>query len=168
MAGADLVTGLLLATAGIAILVMSIDMPRFEERGVNPWTVPGIMPGAIGAILALLATGLVVRSLRRMRRAEDDQAAECVESTSATRPTGAVAVAIAAIIAGGYVALLGALPFGWLTFFFLIVFMAAFEFRQWRQEQRKWLRPAWIAGIAAALALVVPFVFETLFLVRLP
>jgi len=167
-AGADLLTGLLLAAAGIAILVISVGMPRFEERGVNPWTVPGIMPAAIGAVLALLAVVLVLRAARQWRAAAGEPPGEAAERPPAARPTGAAAVALAAALAGGYVALLGRLPFAWLTFGFLIVFMAAFEFRQWRADASTWRRPASIAGIAALVALVVPWVFETLFLVRLP
>ncbi len=54
LARADFVTGVCLVALGMGVLVGSYRMPRLEEMGINPLSVPGIVPGAIGAVLALL------------------------------------------------------------------------------------------------------------------
>ena len=60
---ADLITGAVFAALGIAVLVESWNMPRLEERSINPWTVPGLVPGLLGVIIAMLGVILAVRSV---------------------------------------------------------------------------------------------------------
>ena len=50
---------------GIAILVGSITMDRLEQQHINPYTVPGLLPGLLGIMMILLGGILAVRSLRR-------------------------------------------------------------------------------------------------------
>ena len=47
MVKADFVTGLVLVALGIATMVASLQMPRFAELNINPYTVPGLVPGGI-------------------------------------------------------------------------------------------------------------------------
>ena len=65
MPRADLITSIILFAFGIAVLVLSIQMPRFEEEGVNRFSVPGIVPGFLGAIVAVLGVVLFIRSIIR-------------------------------------------------------------------------------------------------------
>ena len=65
MAKADFVTSIVLLLFGTAILIMSIQMPRFEGLGVNPYSVPGIVPGLLGLILLILSLVLFIRSIVR-------------------------------------------------------------------------------------------------------
>ncbi|MBD3624254.1 MAG: hypothetical protein HUJ24_02530, partial [Rhodobacteraceae bacterium] len=53
----DLGAGLLVAAIGAAALVESLRMPRFEARGADPYTVPGLTPGLIAAAMLLLGLG---------------------------------------------------------------------------------------------------------------
>ena len=186
LARADLVTGAVLALAAIWIIAEALAMPRFEARGINPWTVPGIMPGMIGVVLLVLGSTLVGRALGRLRRSgQSDHAlpgdapdgdallVDAADPLAATepgrsRPTGTAAVLLAALIGGGYVLLLGILPFAPLTFAFLLLFMGAFEWRQLVAGGDRTRRLGLIALTAALVAMVVPVVFERLFLVRLP
>ena len=62
---ADLVTSLLLIGLGLGAVIESWRMPRLEELAVNPYTVPGIVPGLLGAIIVLLGAILLARALRR-------------------------------------------------------------------------------------------------------
>src|SRR5690349_3475796 len=50
---------------GIAVLVGSLRMDRLESQGINPYTVPGLLPGLLGVAMILLGATLGVRSLRR-------------------------------------------------------------------------------------------------------
>ena len=40
-------------------------MPRFEERQINPYTVPGLVPGMIAAVITLLGALLTLRAIRQ-------------------------------------------------------------------------------------------------------
>ena len=50
---------------GVAVLIGSITMDRLERQGVNPYTVPGLLPGLLGIAMIALGGVLALRSLRR-------------------------------------------------------------------------------------------------------
>src|SRR5205823_13811309 len=50
---------------GIAALVGSLRMDRLESQNINPYTVPGLLPGLLGGVMILLGTLLALRSWRR-------------------------------------------------------------------------------------------------------
>ena len=50
---------------GVAVLVASLRMDRLEAQGVNPYTVPGLLPGLLGLAMILLGGVLALRSWRR-------------------------------------------------------------------------------------------------------
>ena len=62
MVKADFVTGLIFFALGVAVVVESLRMPRFEELDVNPYTAPGLVPGILGAIILMLGAVLFVRA----------------------------------------------------------------------------------------------------------
>ena len=64
MVKADFVTGLVLIALGIATVVASLRMPRFEELEINPYTAPGLVPGALGLVILILGAALFVRAAR--------------------------------------------------------------------------------------------------------
>src|SRR5688500_10201568 len=55
---ADLLAGLVFVALGLALLYGSWTMPRLEERGVHPLTVPGLVPGLL-ALAFVLCGGLL-------------------------------------------------------------------------------------------------------------
>ena len=59
------------ATLGLAILVGSLRMDRLESQNINPYTVPGLLPGLLGVVMTLLAGLLALRSWRRGALAAD-------------------------------------------------------------------------------------------------
>lgn len=61
----DLLASLGWSTLGSAILIGSLMMDRLEEQDVNPNTIPGLLPGLLGIAIILLGVLLAVRSLRR-------------------------------------------------------------------------------------------------------
>ena len=75
MIKADFVTGLAFVALGLAALAGALAMPRFEALGANPYTVPGIVPGLLGGVIAVLGAVLALAGkLRQLaplkRRAE--------------------------------------------------------------------------------------------------
>ena len=52
-------------TLGGAVLIASLSMDRLERQDVNPYTVPGLLPGLLGIAMILLGGLLALRSWRR-------------------------------------------------------------------------------------------------------
>jgi uncharacterized membrane protein len=163
---ADLVTGVVLLALGLAVLAESYSMPRLEERRINPWTAPGLVPGLLGLIIALLGGTLALRSAIAGafsgRAPQDD--AEAAEARA-----GAARLTICGVLCIAYaVVLLGRIPFWLATGLFVFAFIAIFEWRMADPPRARLVKLGVAALLAGATALAVPYVFETLFLVRLP
>lgn len=157
---ADLVAGLVFVVLGLGTLVLSLDMPRFSERNINPFTVPGLVPGALGLIIAALGALLAIRSLR----------AGGLISRPATEPISrdvARQVGLTLVLTLGYAGgLVGRLPFWLATFLFVLAFVVLFE---WRKNHQTSVRRLAMAGLyAVILSAAVTYVFQEVFLVRLP
>ena len=158
---ADFVTGIVLVTLGVAVVVASLDMPRFAERNINPYTVPGLVPGMLGAVLTVLGAALFGRAAKRggwrfsAARHEDD--------------SGRGRLALALVLTLGYAAgLVGWLPFWLATALFVGGFVALFEWRMAQNRAERIRRIGFAVLYGALIAAVVTFVFQELFLVRLP
>ena len=50
---------------GIAVLALSWRMDRLEAQNINPYTVPGLLPGLLGLVTILLGGLMALRSWRR-------------------------------------------------------------------------------------------------------
>jgi hypothetical protein len=154
----DRVFGLGWAALGLAIVVESWRMDRLEQQHINPWTVPGLVPGLLGAVLALFGVVLA------MRRAPVE--ADRAEGTQAEPWRVGLALLLTLGFGGG---VLGTgVPF-WLAaggFVFLAILL--FEWPE-RSAAGTLARGAMQAAvIAAAAAGAITLVFQQVFLVRLP
>src|ERR1700709_452562 len=49
---------------GIALLTGSVMMDRLEKQGINPYTIPGLLPGLLGIAMTILGALLAARSWR--------------------------------------------------------------------------------------------------------
>ena len=164
LARADLITGAVLAALGIAVFIESWNMPRLEERSINPWTVPGLVPGMLGIIIAILGVILAVRSVLSggMRPAPAD--ADPGEARAA-RYRFWLSLMLCMIYA---VLLVGRLPFWLATVLFTFAFIAAFEWRGDDRPRARMMKLATAGVIAVLCSVTVSYSFEYLFLVRLP
>lgn len=153
VSNANRVYGLGWALFGAAVLVASWRMDRLESLSINPWSAPGVMPGVVGALIVLFGLALV---LRPVSAAEPDAA-------GSWRRTALALVLCFAFAAG----LLGrGLPF-WLTSA-AFMFAAILAFRVMDEDAPRWRIAASSAAIAVVAALVISYLFEDVFLVRLP
>src|SRR5207244_6862429 len=50
---------------GGVVLVLSITMDRLESQNINPYTIPGLLPGMLGIAMMLLGGIVAVRSWKR-------------------------------------------------------------------------------------------------------
>ena len=181
---ADLITGIILTAFGALVVRESLVMPRFASIGADPVTAPGLVPGLLGAIIALLGLIMVARAALGLRAAaaapasaapsdvadgggSDDQAgpAYIVESPHAGRNRLATMLVAGLIFAGLAV---GRLPFWLATFLFVFVAVAALELERYGRGRGLWQRLVVALVIAGGTAWAVVYVFESIFLVRLP
>ncbi len=165
MPRADLWAGTGFLALGLVTVVESWRMPRFEQLEVNPWSVPGLVPGLIGLVLALLGGLLALRAVREgALRSGGGAAAELGFDPERRRRT----LLALALTVGYAVGLVGRLPFRTATFLFVFAFVALFRVER-DMARTLVLRELVLAALEALLvALAVGFVFERLFYVRLP
>jgi Ca2+/Na+ antiporter len=155
---ADLWSALVWIVLGGAIAVASWRMDRLTHMGATLYTAPGLVPGILGAAIALLGLALGLRALRERANAES-------ESEAIPARVWLVLLLCLAYAAG----LVGrGIPFWLATFLFVAVFVAIFEYpsRQTRGQLGRGLAMACLYG--AATSAIVSVVFEQVFLVRLP
>ena len=156
MTRADLGFSLLLLALGVAVVVESWRMPRLENLAVEPYSAPGLVPGLLGIVLSLLASALLLRSIKRMLAGDPGAPTEAISFRRFF-----LAAFITLIYAAG---LVGHVPFWLATFLFVTVFILVFE-----QSNKKQVWP-WLSAIlqGAISAAAVTLIFRYVFLVRLP
>ena len=154
------------AALGLAILVASIRMDRLESQHINPYTVPGLLPGLLGIAMLFLAALLGWRAIGAGALSPAAAAHRPVDRKAAKR----IALVIGLCVAFG-VGLVGhGLPFWAAATTFVTVAILAFE--QPRRAQGG--RAIAVRDVVFALAVglgaggVITLVFQVLFLVRLP
>ncbi|TFH03657.1 MAG: hypothetical protein E4H09_04865 [Spirochaetales bacterium] len=151
---------------GIAVLIISIQMPRFEELHVNPYSVPGIVPGFLGAIVTFLGLVLLVRSIIRGGYALNitrETAGEFFKDASTKRLLLTLTVCL------GYAfGVLDRIPYLAATILYIFVFVVVFEYKKGvpiMGQTRMLVMALLLAGIAGTSTWAV---FRYLFLVNLP
>jgi putative tricarboxylic transport membrane protein len=165
MVKADLVTSVILVAMGIAILVLSIQMPTMADRNQSVYSAPGVVPGFIGAMITILSFAMLLRSLKKKALAEFREGALPKGSLS-TESTKRILTTIVLCLL--YAFLLGKLWFGIPTFTFIFAFIVIFEYdrkKPFSTQIRKLLVAALIAALTTAAVMLV---FQKLFLVNLP
>ena len=162
-AGIDLRGALGWIVLGVAVLVGSVTMDRLGAQNINPYTVPGLVPGLLG--IAMLALGTVL-GVRSWRRGGLDAPRPAVDRAVARR----LAIVIALVIVFS-IGLVGhGLPFWAAAAIYVVASIL------WLQAPQRAAAGRSLTGrdIAFALAVglgsgvIITIVFQELFLVRLP
>lgn len=161
-ARADLVSGIVWIVLAAAIVIGAVRMDRLEHLQASVYSAPGLVPGLIGIALAIMGTVLVVRALR----------AGGLASTlgPAFRWRGQRRLLTALVLCLAFaVGMVGrGLPFWLAAAIFITVTVFAFQLPE-RRATGTVARGGLVAmpfGLIAGF--VVHYVFQELFLVRLP
>ena len=128
-------------------------MDRLESLNINPWSAPGLMPGVLGGLMLLFGLALALRP-----------AGAPQPGVAGSWRRTALALMLCFVFAAG---LLGRGLAFWLTSA-CFMFAAIFVFRVVDEDAPRWRIAASSAVIAIVAALVISYVFQDLFLVRLP
>jgi hypothetical protein len=148
---------------GAAIFAASWSMDRLQNQGINPYTIPGLLPGLLGIAMMILGALLALRSI-------GEGALMCPAPAPGASPGGRgqllLTLALCLVFTG---ALLGhGLPF-WLAAAIFVAASILTLHRAQAEPKRSRLREAATAtliGLCAGGAITL--VFQVLFLVRLP
>jgi hypothetical protein len=151
---------------GAAVLTGSLMMDRLESQNINPYTIPGLLPGLLGTGMLLLGAVLALRSWRRgaLLHAAPPFSAHQRE----TRKRAWTVIVLCTIYS---VALIGrGIPF-WLASTIFVTGTILILQRMSQDPQERRLTPmlwakAIVIGVASAV--ITQLVFQELFLVRLP
>jgi hypothetical protein len=151
---------------GLAILIGSITMDRLEAQHVNPYTIPGLMPGLLGIAMLILGGLLAVRSWQRgLAR---PAVAEDPARRRATYKHLALVLALCLTFGVGLVG--HGLPFWLASALFVSAAIPSLQGPQRRAlEQRlTWQMVARAVAIGLGAAGAITLVFQKIFLVHLP
>ena len=162
----DLRDGLVWMALGVAVLIGSITMDRLERQDVNPYTVPGLLPGLLGIAMVLLGGVLALRSWRRgaLRLPEAPPDAHLSEQRRR------LWIVIGLCLGYGVVLVGHGLPF-WLASTIYVSGSILILQRMSREpeDRRLGVRAVVVALVIGLCASIVThLVFQELFLVRLP
>jgi putative tricarboxylic transport membrane protein len=162
-ARADLITAIVLVILGIAVLYASVTMDRLEVRRIHPSTIPGLVPMFLGAALTVCGTLLALRSWRLQTSGSGAALVRALLSWQAVRVLAILALALVFTLG-----LMGRMPFWLAAGIFIFAFIVLFETILADEPKPLVSTLLWAVGIAAVGGGGIWYVFERIFLVRLP
>jgi hypothetical protein len=149
---------------GAAILIGSVTMDRLEKQDINPYTIPGLLPGLLGIAMTILGALLALRSWRPHLFASTHTAP--VNRAEQKR----LLLVLGLCLAFG-VGLVGhSLPFWLAAAIFVTVAILSLQYQQLKSNDRRsrLLMFAKAAAIGLGAGIAITIVFQEIFLVRLP
>lgn len=162
---ADLWQALGWIALGIATTIGSLRMDRLEKQDINPYTVPGLLPGLLGVALVFFGLLLLYRSWRRLQTSAPAQRAVAASARQELRRI-AIVLALCVGFAAGLVG--HGLAFWLATAVFVTVSIAVLQFAERSARNLRLRGLAFALTVGVATGIVVTYVFQELFLVRLP
>jgi uncharacterized membrane protein YfcA len=151
---------------GIAILIGSLAMDRLERQNINPYTVPGLLPGLLGIMMILLGGILLLRSWRRgaLRSPQPARTADDREQSRRIWVVVALCLGYAVVLVGH------GIPFWLASSIYVTVSILILQRISRDPEERRLTPKVWLKALVIGLAtgVITAVVFEELFLVRMP
>jgi len=162
----DLADAVCWIVLGVAVLIGSVMMDRLEAQNINPYTVPGLLPGLLGIAMILLGLVMAERSRERgaLTQPPPPRTADQLDERRRVWIVAALCIGYGAVLVGhGF-------PF-WLASSIYVTASILILQRLSRDADERRMTPrsigkALVIGVAASV--VTQLVFQELFLVRMP
>ena len=160
----DFVASLMWIAFGVAVAIGSWRMDRLENQDVNPYTVPGLLPGLLGVAFVFFGTLLLGRAWRQMARSKDEALPN--RMSTAERKRFMVVLGLCLIFGVGLVG--RGLPFWVAAALYVSVTISILQYAQRRAANQvaRGIGVAVLIGLGAGIAITL--IFQEFFLVRLP
>lgn len=160
---ADLITAVVLAIVGLYVFIEAYNMPRLEARRINPLTIPGLVPMALGVALVALALLLGFRALKLTDRTAIADLLALFRTREASR-----AAAAAGLVLVFTLLLIGNMPFWLASMLFIFAFVIVLEVFLAAEPVPLVRSVLWGAATAIVCGGAIYVLFAQIFLVRLP
>jgi hypothetical protein len=150
---------------GIAILIGSVTMDRLENQGINPYTIPGLLPGLLGIAMTILGALLAARSWRPhlLASTADGAPADRAERNR-------LLLVLGLCLSFGVVLVGHGLPFWLAAAIFVSTAILSLQYQQRKSSGQKLSARMVVTAVAIGLGagIIITIVFQEIFLVRLP
>lgn len=165
------------AALGVAIAIGGWTMDRLEHLNIEPWSAPGLVPGLLGALIAVFGLVLAGREARASRgsaaadpRRTDEAPLSADDDPGAPAPGEWRRTVPVLVLCGGFVfGVLGrGLPFVLTSTLLVFGWITMLSGSRWRAEGSIARGLGVTALIAVTACFLIAFLFEDVFLVRLP
>lgn len=158
----DLLTGAAWLVLAAAIVIGSWTMDRLPHLGATLYTIPGLVPGVLGAAIGLMALILIGRAWR----------AGAFAQAHWPRIVAADHWQLAAVLVLGLTYAIGmvghGLPFWLASAIFIAVCVVVFQFKDRRRNGTLLRGAAFAVFFGTVAGLVIHYGFQDVFLVRVP
>lgn len=159
---ADFVSGIVWLLLAIGIVTVSWRMDRLEHLQVSVYSAPGLLTGVLGIAIAIMGAILMLRSLRAGALYQIELPRFKLREQWRILSGGALCLVFAGWVVGSGV------PFWLAAALFIAIFVFVFQFED-RRNNDTLPRGALFAAIYGLICgVVIQYVFQELFLVRLP
>lgn len=161
----DFIAALLWIAFGIAVAIASWRMDRLESQDINPYTIPGLLPGFLGLALILFGGLMLIRAWRAGALAPAGRGHPNRMTASELRRFGIITALCVAFGVG----LVGhGMPFWAAAALYVATTIATLQYPQRKADGQvaRGLFVAIVIGLCAGWAITL--VFQDIFLVRLP
>jgi hypothetical protein len=150
---------------GIATTIGSLRMDRLEKQDINPYTVPGLLPGLLGVAIVFFGLLMLYRSWRRLARTPHVPHVRTEADRAEARRMWTV-LALCIGFAGGLVG--RGLPFWAAAAVFVTVTIGLLQFAERSAKNQRLRGLAFALAVGLGAGIVITLVFQEFFLVRLP
>lgn len=147
---------------GVAILVISLKMDRLERFQASIYTAPGLVPGLLGIAIAVMGAILLLRAVRGGALQKQSRVPLVL------RDHWRLIFSLGLSLLYALVIVASALPFWLVTAVYVAIFVFVFQYAERRAKGQlpRGIAVAIVHGLLAGW--LIQYVFEELFLVRLP
>jgi hypothetical protein len=159
---ADLLTGAAWLALAAAIIAGAWRMDRLAHLGATLYTVPGLVPGLLGAAIGLMAIMLMLRGIRAGALAEARAPRLDIRAHWRLIATLGLGLVFAIGLVGH------GLPFWLAAAVFIAAFVFVFQFEERRRNGTVARGLAFALLFGAVSGLAIHYIFQDVFLVRVP